>query len=134
MHLVRFKLLIDYCGRLIFSLWDQQDGSHKAELVSKGEGVEVSRFGGEGTGYHALKEVDWHPNENIVVQVHANWIEYWQSWLVECQMSVRGKVHNLATFRRGGQKLHDHFGFNSFIEDWYQHGGCLYQRSAAFSC
>lgn len=60
--------------RIIFSVWDAGSGENANDrsevaaenhvsLVGKGEGVETSVFGGEGTGGHSHLEYDWKTGE-----------------------------------------------------------------------
>ena len=37
--------------------------------VEHGEGVIVSKFGGEGTGFKSMKDVNWKNNEDVTIIV-----------------------------------------------------------------
>ena len=37
--------------------------------VDHGEGVVVSKFGGEGTGFKSMKDVEWKNNEDVTLIV-----------------------------------------------------------------
>lgn len=52
----------------LFSLWD---AGNKVEIVDWGEGVQVGRFGNEGTGANSHTEFDWKLNEPVRFLVHA---------------------------------------------------------------
>ena len=54
----------------IFSMWCRVDGVDCPEEVRSGDGVTVSRFGGEGTGLKSIKEdFPWKENEDVTVRV-----------------------------------------------------------------
>ena len=120
------------CGKFQFSIWDDKEGGHNVTLVSKGEGVDAHRFAHEGRGYHSSKFVHWLPNEEIFTQVTGEWEKSTKSWSVEAKMKFRGETHTLAKFRRGCERMHDRFGFTSWIEEFFSTRGCLYQRSAVY--
>ena len=69
----------------IFSLWCYQERDCPTE-VSNGEGVKVSRFGGEGTGLKAIKyNFPWKENKDVTFIVegrlvkHNTWDENFQN-------------------------------------------------------
>ena len=70
-----------YCGiqqlpnnerKAIFSVWNE--GYYSVELIKAGENVEVSKFGGEGTGIKTMKRFHWHEDREITfcVKAHLN--------------------------------------------------------------
>ena len=57
---------IDAEGRervAIFSMWNK--GGDSVELASQGDGVEVTDFGGEGTGLKSMKPLPWLEDEEV---------------------------------------------------------------------
>ena len=67
-----------YCGiqqlpnnkrKAIFSMWNQDFNS--VYLVKAGEGVEVTEFGGEGTGIKTMRNFDWEEGVEITFRVEA---------------------------------------------------------------
>ena len=70
-----------YCGiqqlpknkrKAIFSMWNQD--YNNVYLVNAGEGVEVTEFGGEGTGIKTMRDFDWKEGEEITFHVEAQLI------------------------------------------------------------
>ena len=127
--------------RIIFSVWDAGKGTNaidrstvskddQTQLLAKGEGVEASVFGHEGTGGHSHLVYPWKTGEaqKFVVAVkpegsHTTYSGYWfhpekQSWML------------VASFRapKDGQHLR---GLHSFSENFGGQNGHQ-QRKALF--
>jgi hypothetical protein len=127
--------------RIIFSVWDSGSGQKAdtraavaaedhVQLLAKGDGVEASVFGGEGTGGHSHFVFPWKTGaaQRFVVTAkpegtHTDYSGYWfhpeeQRWKL------------LATFRapKDGQGLR---GLYSFCEDFIGGNGQL-RRKALF--
>jgi hypothetical protein len=127
--------------RIIFSIWDAGNGQgakdrtnvaadDQTQLVAKGDGVEASVFGNEGTGGHSHFVYPWKTGEaqKFVVQVkvdgsHTIYSGYWfhpekKQWML------------IASFRapKDGQYLH---GLYSFSENFGGSNGHL-QRKALY--
>lgn len=109
----------------IFSVWDPAKGDNpnnvpleqRVELLHQGKDVEVSRFGGEGTGGKSMTPFEWQIGEKVSCIVHAM-VEgektAYAGWLYQPQ--TREWKH-LVTFRvkTGGKPLS---GLYSFVEDF----------------
>ncbi len=109
----------------IFSVWDPAKGDNpnnvpleqRVEVLHEGKGVEVSRFGGEGTGGKSMTSFDWQIGEKVRCIVQAK-VEgektAYAGWLYQPQTS---EWKHLVTFRvtTGGKPLS---GLYSFVEDF----------------
>ena len=127
--------------RIIFSVWDSGSGQsantrsevadeNHVQLLAKGDGVEASVFGGEGTGGHSHLKYPWKTGEaqKFVVtakaeQTHTDYSGYWfhpeqKKWLL------------IASFRapKDGKWLR---GLYSFSENFSGNNGHL-PRKALF--
>jgi Domain of unknown function (DUF3472)/Domain of unknown function (DUF5077) len=127
--------------RIIFSVWDAGNGTKaidrstvskddQTQLIAKGEGVEASVFGHEGTGGHSHLVYPWKTGEaqKFIVAVkpegdHTTYSGYWfhpekQSWML------------IASFRalKDGQYLR---GLHSFSENFGGQNGHQ-QRKALY--
>lgn len=109
----------------IFSVWDPTKGDDpklvkledRVEVLHQGKGVQVSRFGGEGTGGKSMTPFGWQLGETIRCLVRAKvegektaysgWL--WQPGQKEWQHLVTFRV------RTGGKPL---AGYYSFVEDF----------------
>lgn len=109
----------------IFSVWDPAKGDNpnnvpleqRVELLHQGKDVEVSRFGGEGTGGKSMTPFEWQIGEKVrcIVQAMAEGEKTaYAGWLYQPQ--TREWKH-LVTFRVkiGGKPLS---GLYSFVEDF----------------
>jgi len=109
----------------IFSVWDPAKGDNpnnvpleqRVEVLHEGKDVEVSRFGGEGTGGKSMTPFDWQIGEKVRCIVQAT-VEgektAYAGWLY--LPKTRDWKH-LVTFRvtTGGKPLS---GLYSFVEDF----------------
>ena len=109
----------------IFSVWDPATGDNpnnvpleqRVELLHQGKNVEVSRFGGEGTGGRSLMPFNWKIGEKVRCLVQAT-VEgdktAYAGWLYQPSKKV---WRHLVTFRvtTGGKPLS---GLYSFVEDF----------------
>ena len=76
--------------------------------MSRGPGVHVSTFGGEGTGLKAMVDFPWLEGEEVTFTVTGEREGEGQGewWKVSCSYTHRGKTLALATYRRqGGRPL-----------------------------
>lgn len=114
---------------VIFSVWEPsktnrpQDVAEDARvrLVEQGDGVNIGRFGGEGTGGRSLFEFDWQPGTTyrcfVTAKIDGPRTEYaGYFYLPETR-----KWKHLVTFStpNGGRPLGDYY---SFIEDFVRNG------------
>ena len=53
----------------IFSMWNDRSGCGDVKEIEHGEGVIVSKFGGEGTGFKSMKDVNWQNDEDVTLIV-----------------------------------------------------------------
>ena len=109
----------------IFSVWDPAKGNNpnnvpleqRVEVLHQGKGVEVSRFGGEGTGGKSMTAFNWKVGEKVRCLVQAT-VDgektAYAGWL--WQPATQAWKH-LVTFRvtTGGKPL---AGLYSFVEDF----------------
>ena len=126
--------------RVLFSIWDPTVGDNpnavakhdQVEIMAQGDGVEVKRFGGEGTGGQSFWGYDWQLGHTYKFVVAAK---------VEGEKTVfsgyfyvpeQNRWQLMATFRTktGGAPLK---GYYSFIEDFRRDGKSAEQiRRARF--
>jgi Domain of unknown function (DUF3472)/Domain of unknown function (DUF5077) len=109
----------------IFSVWDPAKGDNpenvpleqRVEVLHEGKGVEVSRFGGEGTGGKSMTRFNWKMGEKVRCIVQAK-VEgektAYAGWLYQ---PAQREWKHLVTFRvkTGGKQLS---GLYSFVEDF----------------
>lgn len=114
---------------VIFSVWDPTKGDDAAavpldqrvEVLHQGEGVEVKRFGGEGTGGQSFFPYDWKVGDNyrflVKVAVAGEKTAYTGYFYLPETKSWK----HLVTFRTrtGGENLQ---GLYSFVEDFRRDG------------
>ncbi len=125
---------------VIFSAWDPTTGNDpkavqkrdQVEIVSQGEGVEVSRFGGEGTGGKSMWHYDWQLGHTykfvVAAKVEGDKTVFAGYFFVPEQ----NRWQQMATFRTqtGGAPLK---GYYSFVEDFRRDGKSAEQiRRARF--
>ncbi|MSR43730.1 MAG: DUF3472 domain-containing protein [Pedosphaera sp.] len=112
----------------IFSVWDQAKGDdpkavpleQRVEILFQGEGVNVSRFGGEGTGGKSMLPFAWRIGEPVRCMVGAK-VEgektAYTGWIF---LPDKKEWKKLVTFRtRSGSALR---GYYSFVEDFRRDG------------
>ena len=113
----------------IFSVWDPTKGDNpnavkledRVEVLGQGKDVEVSRFGGEGTGGKSMTTFNWEKGEKLRCVVQAKVEDQktaYSGWLWQ----PKEKAWKLmATFRvqTGGKPLS---GLYSFVEDFRRDG------------
>ena len=114
---------------VIFSVWDPTKGDDAAavpleqrvEVLHQGEGVEVKRFGGEGTGGQSFFPYDWKLGDTyrFLVKVKVTGEKTAYSGYFYLPESKSWK--HLVTFRTrtGGEHLQ---GLYSFVEDFRRDG------------
>ncbi len=110
---------------VIFSVWDPTKGDdskavpleQRVEVLFEGEGVKVSRFGGEGTGGKSMYPHVWKPGETnrflVEAKVEGDKTAYTGWFFINEQRAWK----QLVTFRTkaGGKPLR---GLYSFVEDF----------------
>ena len=107
----------------IFSLWN--NGTTSVELVDQGPQVQVSKFGGEGTGLKSMRDLAWTEDSIVTFRVRGKLIDGY--WFCDCHFSVEeGPWQLMATYKRGiqGGPILSPFGFYSFIEDFRRGKDC----------
>jgi hypothetical protein len=114
---------------VLFSVWDPARGNNpdnvpleqRVEVLHQGKGVEVTRFGGEGTGGKSIMPFDWKTGKKVRCLVQAT-VEggktAYAGWL---WMPTKQEWKHLVTFRvtTGGKPLS---GLYSFVEDFRRDG------------
>jgi len=113
----------------LFSVWDPSKGDDakavpaekRVEVVKQGEGVEVKRFGGEGTGGQCFFPFDWQVGETYRFLVTAEVEGEKTSFAGHIYLPEQKSWKHLVTFRTrtGGDELK---GLYSFIEDFRRDG------------
>jgi len=116
---------------IIFSLWNAGSNNVNEVAGTRGEGVEVKTFGGEGTGMKSMKVVPWKAGEAVTVQVKGKLVS--GMWQVSCKYQWKGTWYDMATFERKDRPL-NMGGFGSFVENWIgSKNGYRNMRMAEFS-
>lgn len=109
----------------IFSVWDPTKGDnpnnvplgHRVEVLHEGKGVEVSRFGGEGTGGKSMTPFNWKIGEKVRCIVQATVEDQKTAYAGWLYLPSKKEWKHLVTFRvtTGGKPLS---GLYSFVEDF----------------
>ncbi len=123
---------------VIFSVWDPGDQNdpksvatdQRVEVLHEGEGVNVSRFGGEGTGGKSMFPYQWKNGETYRFAVHAVTNENKTAYAAYFFLNDKKEWKHLATFRTrsNGKPLS---GYYSFIEDFRRDGKSPHERRRA---
>ena len=110
---------------VLFSVWDPTKGDdasvvppeQRVEVLHEGEGVEVKRFVGEGTGGQSFFRYDWKAGEAYRFLVRATVTGEKTAYSGYFWLPERNEWKHLVTFRTrtGGDRLE---GLYSFIEDF----------------
>ncbi len=100
----------------IFSVWNC--GHNSVEAIEAGADVEVSEFGGEGTGIKSMKHVDWKTKETVTFRIEAERIDGYH--FVTCHFMIKETKYLMAKLKRkvSDKGMLTRSGFYSFIEDW----------------
>jgi hypothetical protein len=125
----------------IFSVWDTAGGDNpnstpkdqRVEVLYTGKGVDVSRFGGEGTGAHCTFPFPWKTNQTYRCMVETTITGDKTSYTGWIYLNDEKQWKKLATFQRnnGPSPLS---GYYSFIEDFRRDGKSVNEtRQATFS-
>lgn len=105
----------------------------RASVENVGEGVEVHRFGGEGTGAKLMAPLPWKIGETVACFVTARQdgsLSSYTGWIKHPETGNWWRLGTLKT-RTGGVLL---TGLYSFIEDFRRDGHSVGQnRQAVFS-
>ncbi len=134
---------------LIFSVWDDTDPFDfkarpeltredvRAKLIFADDGVNVSRFGGEGTGVRTITDIGWKLGEPVTIRIDraadgTNQISYTCFYYKGDSKEWR-KVAQISTLRNS--KRGNGFGWlYSFVEDFWRNGtSATLMRRAEFS-
>ena len=123
---------------VIFSVWDPGDqndpksvaAEQRVEVLHEDLGVNVSRFGGEGTGGKSMFPYAWKPGETCRFAVHAVTDEHKTAYAAYFFLNDTQQWKHLATFRTrsNGKPLS---GYYSFIEDFRRDGQSPHERRRA---
>ena len=99
-------------------MWNKDH--HRVTCESKGRGVRVSNFGGEGTGQKAMKDLAWREGEVVTLVVRGERAQ--GGWRCSCDVKHRGKTHFMAAYHRTGEQHRplSSGGFYTFVEDWHR--------------
>jgi hypothetical protein len=110
---------------VLFSVWDPTKGDdaknvpleQRVEVLKQGEGVEVKRFGGEGTGGQSFFQYDWKVGETYRFLVRAKVEGEKTAYSGYFYLPDSKAWKHLVTFRTrtGGARL---AGLYSFVEDF----------------
>jgi hypothetical protein len=126
--------------RIIFSVWDDQDGKdyknlvkeeRRAYLIEKNENLIYNRFGGEGSGIHSHMLFDWQENStykflaHIVPDSTTNSTDYSLFFHRNDEWELIAKIRRPKNFVHLG-------GAYSFLEDVSKRGD-LNRRAAYFN-
>ncbi len=125
---------------VLFSVWDPTTGNDpkavktqdQVEILSQGAGVEVSRFGGEGTGGKSLWHYAWKLGSTYKFLVSSKVEGEKTTFVGYFFVPEQHRWQQMATFRTrtGGAPLKDYY---SFIEDFRRDGASAEQiRRARF--
>jgi hypothetical protein len=125
---------------VIFSVWEpgrQDDPDHvqqdrRVKVIYGGDGVEVSRFGGEGTGAKSMFPYRWKTGETYRFLVKADTEKNKTTYSAYFYLNEYKKWKHLASFQTitDGDYLK---GYYSFIEDFLRNGtSATKQRRARF--
>ena len=125
---------------VLFSVWDPTKGDDptavktedRVEVLYKGEGVRIKRFGGEGTGGQCMWNYHWQVGETnrfiIGAEIEGQKTSY-TAWV-----HANNAWKKLATFRTQTRGL-PLKGYYSFIEDFRRDGSSAREeRRARFGC
>lgn len=126
--------------RVLFSVWDPTTGNdptavkttERVEVLSQGEGVEVKRFGGEGTGGQSFWTYDWKVGNTYKFLVNSKVEGDRTRFTGYFYVPEQDRWQQMASFRTrtGGAPLK---GLYSFVEDFRRDGKSAEQiRRARF--
>ncbi|RYX84168.1 DUF3472 domain-containing protein [bacterium] len=130
----------DGSKRVLFSVWDPTKGddpnavqkTQQVEVLGQGEGVEVKRFGGEGTGGQSFWTYDWKIGHTYKFLVSSKVEGERTTFTGYFFVPEQDRWQKMATFRTqtGGAPLK---GLYSFVEDFRRDGQSAEQiRRARF--
>ena len=123
---------------VIFSVWDASKGDNpgavpedqRVEVLYEGEGVKVSRFGGEGTGGKSMFNHVWNIGETnrFVIQAAVDGQKTaYTAWYYLNDASQWKKLASFKTFSKGSPLK----GYYSFVEDFRRDGRSPNERRRA---
>lgn len=130
--------LYDGIKVVIFSVWDNKtdddpETDRQAKATYEGEGVDIQRFGGEGTGLRCLLPYDWAIDEETRFWVDAKtdgkWTEY-SGYYFDQRKNEKFHIATLKTIT-GGKLL---CNCAAFVEDFRRDGKSYHQSRKACFC
>jgi hypothetical protein len=114
---------------VIFSVWDPGDQNdpntvpedRKVQVLHEGEGVEVSRFGNEGTGGKSMFPYAWKVGETYKFMVRAKTDGHRTTYAGYFYLNDKQEWKHLVSFNTisKGELLR---GYYSFVEDFWRNG------------
>ncbi len=122
----------------LFSVWDQTQGDNpnavpadqRVEVLYGGEGVQVSRFGGEGSGAKSMFKLAWKIGETNRFLVQATVEGLRTAYTAFIFLNATRDWKKLASFRINSQGS-PLKGYYSFIEDFRRDGKSPNERRRA---
>lgn len=123
--------------KAIFSVWDSSSNTDPSEdkrvqVTYSGEGVEVARFGNEGTGGRTQKPLEWKLNEPVQFKIEAEDVDgTWTAYSCYFKINSTDWFHMATMKTIANRKLLN--GVYSFVEDYRRDGASHHEvRSANF--
>ncbi|OWF51054.1 uncharacterized protein LOC110449697 [Mizuhopecten yessoensis] len=123
---------------VIFSVWDNKkdddpETDRQAKIMYQGDGVDIQRFGGEGTGLRCLLPYDWAIDEETSFRVKAEKDGLWTAYSGHYFDNRKNKWFHIATLKTLTQgKLICNCA--AFVEDFRRDGKSFHEkRKACFS-
>jgi len=133
---------------LIFSVWDPSNPHDygadpnlvreeiRAKVLFADEGVNVARFGGEGTGARTITDIGWKVGEPVSVAILSEPSGTNRTAYTCCLRRRDGTVRKIATVStlRSPKRAQGLKGLHSFVEDFWRNGrSATLSRRAEFS-
>jgi len=123
---------------VLFSVWDagkqnnpnEVDLEKRVKVLHAGDGVQVSRFGGEGTGGKSIFPYQWKVGENYKCTMKVSVDGDWTTYSAFFYLNEEKRWKHLATFQTisNGDYLK---GYYSFVEDFRRNGESAKMRHRA---
>ncbi|XP_060075373.1 uncharacterized protein LOC132555049 [Ylistrum balloti] len=123
---------------VIFSVWDNKTDDdpeidRQAKATYQGQGVDIQRFGGEGTGLRCLLPYDWALNEKTIFRVDSETDGTWTAYSGHYFDQRKNEWFHIATLKTltQGKLICDCV---AFVEDFRRDGKSFHEkRKACFS-
>ncbi|XP_033754892.1 uncharacterized protein LOC117337866 [Pecten maximus] len=123
---------------VIFSVWDNKtdddpDVDRQAKATYKGEGVDIQRFGGEGTGLRCLLPYNWEIDEDTPFRVDAETDGKWTAYSGHYFDQRKNSWFHIATLKTltEGKLICD---CAAFVEDFRRDGKSFHEKRKACFC